>query len=287
MECAKQRETESSLIAQLSVQEDGHLQDGTSPQRYGAALNELAADAVGINCSSGPYSVFNAIASMRPYVTKPLSASPGAGFPMACSPEYFASREWNVHVAGGCCGTTPEHIRQLRAAFDSCTTVQPQVVSAATDYASLWPDGLANADIIEPQSSEIGSIQNILYVMSRGHSAKDLQRDLLSAHALGQRNILCLTGDGWGTLDIDSIGLTHIAAGLNRGHDFGGNPVSPTAFTIGVGANPNAADLDREVGRFEAKVRAGAHFAITRPIFDIALFEAFSSVWSLSRFQWS
>ena len=260
------------VIAQLSVEDDGHLQDGTPPHRYGAALNELAADAVGINCSSGPYSVFNAIASMRPYLTKPLSASPGAGFPIACSPEYFASREWNVHVAGGCCGTNPEHIRQLRAAFGSCTTEQPSVVSAATDYAPLWPQGLANIHRGERSDSKTKSF---LQVTARGYSANQLQRDLLTVNALGQQDILCRTGEGWGALDIDSIGLTRIAAGLNEGHDFGGNPLDATNFVICVGANPNAADLDCEIARFEAKVRAGAQFAVTQPIFDVARFEAF------------
>lgn len=264
------------IIAQVSVEDDGRLQDGTPPERYGTVLNELAVDAVGINCSSGPYAVFNALASMRPHVPKPLSASPGAGFPAACSPEYFASRECNVHIAGGCCGTTPEHIRQLRAAFDSSIMEPPQAQLAAGDCAPLWPRGLASTCKLEWHTGEIANTDAVLYVAARGRSATDLQRDLLTVHALGQRAIVCLTGTGWGTLDIDSIGLTHIAAGLNQGHDFGGNPISATtAFTIGVGVNPNAQDLDREIARLEAKVKAGAQFAVTQPIFDIALFEAF------------
>lgn len=266
--------SEMVVIAQLSVEDDGRLQDGTPPDRYGAELNELAADVVGINCSQGPYAVFNALAAIRPHVTKPLSASPGAGFPVACSPEYFAKQPWNVQVAGGCCGTTPEHIRQLRSAFDSPMPEQPRV-SAHSGCSRAWPEGLGSACVIERRDGELTDIETILYIATRGRSANDLQRYLRTAHTLGQRGILCLTGDGWGTLDIDSIGLTHIAAGLNRGVDFGGNPIDPTTFTIGVRADPNASDLDREVERFEAKVRAGAQFAITQPIFDIALYEAF------------
>jgi len=210
-------------------------------------------------------------------------------------------------VAGGCCGTTPEYIRQLRAALSS-TELEPSHVTF--EVSSSWEYGdppersnfakkLAAGEpltIVEsgirdgvdaigiPSRTEPTALaaarlvedpETILYVTARGRSANDLQRDLLAAHALGERNILCLTGEGWGSLDIDSIGLAYIAANLNRGLDFGGNPTSPTAFTIGVGANPNATDLDREVTRFEAKVRAGAEFAIAQPVFDVTLFETF------------
>lgn len=300
------------VVAHLSVEDDGRLQDGTPPARYGAALNDLAADAIGINCSSGPYAVFGALDQMWTHTTKPLSALPGAGFPVACSPEYFAKQPWDVQIAGGCCGTTPEHIRQLRPAIESRADSiygtkffgrnfwtqswsdlfpSPSKLSAklaARESVSIVEssapsyDGIDAVGILsraEPTalaaSRLIEDVETILYIATRGRSANDLQRELLAAHALGQRNILCLTGEGYKPLDIDSIGLTHIAAGLNRGVDFGGNPTSQTAFTIGVGANPNAADLDREVARFEAKVRAGAHFAIAQPVFDPVLFETF------------
>ena len=76
--------------------------------------------------------------------------------------------------------------------------------------------------------------------------------------------------------DIDSIGLTNLVHRLNHGLDPGGNPIgAPTAFVIGVGANPAAVDLEREVKRFEWKVDAGAEFAITQPVFDARQFEAF------------
>lgn len=251
--------SEIVIVAHLSVEDAGHLQDGTPPERYGAALNELAADAVGINCSRGPYAVFGAMSRMWPHVQKPLTASPGAGFPVACSPEYFAKQPWNVQIAGGCCGTTPEHIRQLR--------------SALTNYPDRPAKSCPPVPQAEPHVS--GDYETIVQVTARGRSASTLQRDLIAAHALGTREILCLTGDGTQPLDIDSIGLTYIASCLNQGRDFGGNPAPQTAFKIGVRANPNARDIDHEIARFEAKVRAGAHFAIAQPVFDISLFEAF------------
>jgi homocysteine S-methyltransferase len=69
--------------------------------------------------------------------------------------------------------------------------------------------------------------------------------------------------------DIDSIGLTHMVSRLNRGLDPGGNSIGePTAFTIGVGVNPGAADREYELNRFYWKVEAGAEYAITQPVFE-------------------
>jgi homocysteine S-methyltransferase len=109
--------------------------------------------------------------------------------------------------------------------------------------------------------------------------------DLLGASAVGLRNLLLITGDppkmgpypnATAVFDIDSIGLTNLVAHLNHGLDPGGNPIgSPTSFAIGVGVNPVAVDPANEVRRFEWKVEAGAEYAITQPVFDIAQLERF------------
>ena len=97
-------------------------------------------------------------------------------------------------------------------------------------------------------------------------------------YALGLRNILCITGDppklgdypdATAVYDVDAIGLTTVATRLNRGLDLAGNPTAPsTGFVVGVGLNPTAVDLDREIERFRWKVDAGAEYAITQPVFD-------------------
>jgi homocysteine S-methyltransferase len=112
-----------------------------------------------------------------------------------------------------------------------------------------------------------------------------MQSDLLGAHAMGLRNLLITTGDprtvgdypdATAVFDVDSIGLTNVVTRLNRGLDIGGQPIGrPTAFHIGVMANPAAASLDEEIRRFEYKVEAGAEFAVTRPVFDLRTFEMF------------
>ena len=308
------------IVAHVSVEEDGRLEDGTPPERYGAALNALPVDAIGINCSSGPHSVFRALQRLAAATNKPLSAIPGCG----SSPEYFAGRfqHSGVAIAGGCCGTTPDHIRALRNTtieaspvprkLKTATATKPKAPvpfaersklaaklaagkfvtiadlftpdvqlakkckQAGVDAVGLpnrsYMNTLGSASLIEDEAD----LETIIYTVARGRNARDLQRDLLATDALGVYNVLCVTGIGGGAIDVDSIGLTHIASNLNRGLDLGGNEVVlQTALNIGVAANQSAPDLDREVARFEAKVRAGAEFAITQPVFDLAQFETF------------
>ena len=82
--------------------------------------------------------------------------------------------------------------------------------------------------------------------------------------------------DSTAVFDIDSIGLTNLVYRLNHGLDPGNNPIgAPTKWVIGVGVNPAAVDLDRELSRFHWKVDAGAEFAVTQPVFDPAQLEAF------------
>ena len=102
---------------------------------------------------------------------------------------------------------------------------------------------------------------------------------------MGVRNVLLVTGDpprigdypdATAVFDVDSIGLTNVVARLNQGFDIGGQPIGePTAFHIGVAVNPGAFNLDEELRRFAYKVEAGAEFAMTQPVFDLAEFEAF------------
>jgi homocysteine S-methyltransferase len=82
--------------------------------------------------------------------------------------------------------------------------------------------------------------------------------------------------DATAVFDIDSIGLTNLVSRLNRGLDPGGNSLGqPTRFVIGVGVNPTAPDLERELKRLHWKVEAGAEFMVTQPVFDLAQLETF------------
>jgi homocysteine S-methyltransferase len=123
-------------------------------------------------------------------------------------------------------------------------------------------------------------METILHYACRDRNLLGMQSDLLGAQSMGVRNLLIVTGDppvigdypdATGVFEVDSIGLTNVVASLNKGLDIGRQPIGqPTAFHIGVAANPGAHNLDQEVRRFRYKVEAGAEFAVTQPVFDIA-----------------
>jgi len=128
-------------------------------------------------------------------------------------------------------------------------------------------------------------IETVLHYTCRDRNVLGIQSDLLGAYAVGIRNLICITGDppkmgnypdATAVFDVDAIGLVNIVSNLNKGLDIGGNSIgTATEFTLAVGANPGAANLDEEIRRFEYKVEAGAEFAVTQPVFDLNLLEQF------------
>jgi homocysteine S-methyltransferase len=131
---------------------------------------------------------------------------------------------------------------------------------------------------------EARGIETIPHLTTRDANLIGLQAQLLGAWAVGGvRNVLAVTGDppsvgsdSSGVYEVDAIGLVKIMAKLNKGQDWGGkNLGGATNFTIGVAVNPLAEDLDEELRRFYLKVEAGAHFAMTQPIFDPEHWEQF------------
>jgi len=147
--------------------------------------------------------------------------------------------------------------------------------------ASARMSALAMAVMIQ---REIG-IETVLHFACRDRNVIGMQSDLLGAYALGLRNILSITGDppklgnypdATAVFDVDSIGLTNLLNRLNHGLDLGGNPIGdPTGFSIGVGVNPGAINLDEEIRRLDWKIEAGAEYMITQPVFDIKILENF------------
>ena len=126
------RDVSSSLpiVAQVTIDEDGNCLDGSAPEIFVPKLAEWGADVIGCNCSVGPVAMLDAMERVRAATTLPLAAQPNAGIPRSvdgrniylCSPEYMASyaRKFvaaGVRLVGGCCGTTPEHIRVMKSAL--------------------------------------------------------------------------------------------------------------------------------------------------------------------------
>ena len=348
------------VVAQVTIDEDGNCLDGSDPETFTAKLEEWGADVIGCNCSVGPVAMLDAIERVHAVTSLPLAAQPNAGVPRSvegrniylCSPEYMASyaRKFvaaGVRLVGGCCGSTPEHIRVMKAALRvggaRSKTAAAQVIGSqpAPSAAPAIPleersrlgakiaagEFVTMVEIVPPKGTDIRKevegarflksvgvdginipdsprasarmsnqalslliqkevgIEAILHYTCRDRNVLCIQSDLLGAAATGIRNLICITGDppkmgnypdATAVFDVDAIGLVNIVHNLNRGLDIGGNPIGHgTTFVIGVGANPGVPNIDEEIRRFEYKVEAGAEYAVTQPVFDLALMENF------------
>jgi len=347
------------IVAQMTIGTDGKTHYGTDPQTFGPRLQAMGVDVIGVNCSVGPAGVLEAVEKLAKVVTLPISAQPNAGLPREvedrkiymASPEYMGQyAKWIVEAGarfvGGCCGTTPEHIREIAkfvqsvsprhqpvagtaaaplpatalppvpfgersrlaaklAAGEFITTVEivpPKGVNPAPMFDQCRQLKAAGVDAVNvpdgPRAQsrmgallsgvmiqrEVG-IESVVHYACRDRNLLGMLSDLLGAAAAGLNNLLIVTGDppkmgpypdATAVFDIDAIGLTNLVARLNRGLDPGANPLGGTTrFLIAVGANPTAADRDRELRRFAWKVEAGAELAITQPVFDIDQLDRF------------
>src|ERR1700728_3033291 len=127
---AKEVSPSLPIVAQVTIDEDGNCLDGSDPDTFVPKLEEWGADVIGCNCSVGPVAMLDAMERVRAATSLPIAAQPNAGIPRSvegrniylCSPEYMASyaRKFvaaGVRLVGGCCGTTPEHIRVMKSAL--------------------------------------------------------------------------------------------------------------------------------------------------------------------------
>src|SRR5262245_38060213 len=150
--------TDLPIIAQMTVGTDGKTYYGTEPAVFGAALQALGADVIGVNCSVGPHGVLEVVEQLAKVVTVPISAQPNAGLPRdvgdrkiyMASPEYMAEYgrrivEAGARFIGGCCGTTPEHIKALTG-FVKSVAPRPQVSFAASPATAPAPEPVPLAE---------------------------------------------------------------------------------------------------------------------------------------------
>ncbi len=128
-------------------------------------------------------------------------------------------------------------------------------------------------------------IETITHLATRDRNMISLQAELLGAHALGIKNLLCITGDpthigdypqATSVFDIDSIGLIRAVSSMNRGTDLMGHTIGePTSFLIACAANPKAFDIERELERLDMKIESGAEIIFTQPLFELQTLEQF------------
>ena len=349
---------ELPIVVSLTFNEEGTTFYGDQPEEVVRAVEGWDVAAVGANCSQGPQPMLETVKRMAAAATRvKLSAMPNAGAPALvdgryvylCTPEYMASyaRRFiaaGVSFVGGCCGTTPAHIRNLvrsvrmlQPAREVVTVEAPArpkeapapvpredksplarkmgkkfVVSVELDP----PKGADPGRIVDraqycrenevdainvadgPRASARMSAQSlcvllqnkvgvdtILHYTCRDRNLLGIQSDLLGAYALGLRNILAITGDppklgdypdATAVYDVDSIGLIRIMDHLNHGCDLAGNLIGPAlGIHIGCGADPSKPDQEKEIRRLEEKVRAGAEYVMTQPVYDPRTVEQF------------
>jgi homocysteine S-methyltransferase len=341
------------IVAQLTYSEEGTTFGDVRPFLAASLLKDKNVQVIGANCTLGPQSLLPILQELSNSQSCCTSGMPNAGFPKRegdrivypkSSPQYFAefAREaagLGVRILGGCCGTTPAHIRAMADAVKSLRPAKQH--SAATVVAAaqpappaqerdpeskFWkrlqkkeftvcveidpPKGIAldriyeqvdrvmaskKVDAIDINSGamarvgmdalvvagalEARGVETVPHLTTRDQNIIGLQAMLLGAWTVGGvRNILGITGDPpsvgdypetSGVYEVDSVGLVKILHRLNQGTDWAGKTLGgQTNFTIGVAVNPVADDLDVEIARFHAKVEAGAHFAMTQPLFD-------------------
>jgi methionine synthase I (cobalamin-dependent)/5,10-methylenetetrahydrofolate reductase len=150
---AREVAPELPVLVMVTVDDESNCLDGSSPAQAAALLTEWGADAIGVNCSTGPATVLTAIEAMRAATALPLAAMPNAGLPRAvegrniylCSPEYMAeftrkAITAGAQIVGGCCGTTPNHIRAMRSAMRAIDAqARVEVTGAAPELISETP----------------------------------------------------------------------------------------------------------------------------------------------------
>lgn len=347
------------VVAQMTIGTDGRTIFGDRPATIAQRLEAAGADVIGLNCSVGPDVMLDAVEELSEATARKISCQPNAGLPRdvsgrqfyMASPDYmgkYAKRliHKGVKFLGGCCGTTPEHIKVMadavrplspRRSFvivgEKAPDVPAGVETVPMERRSNWGRKIAAGEFVttieitppkgpDPDSmvesvrairaagvdavnvpdgpraqNRMGAIavavllqqrvgiEPVLHYCCRDRNLLGMHSDLLGCAALGLRNLLLITGDppkmgpypdATAVFDIDSIGLTNMVNLMNHGLDLGGNPFGrPTAFTIGVGVNPGHLDLDHELKRLDWKVKAGAEYAITQPVFDAAQLESF------------
>jgi homocysteine S-methyltransferase len=173
------------VLVMVTVDDESNCLDGSSPAQAAALLTEWGAGAIGVNCSTGPATALTAIEAMRAATTLPLAAMPNAGLPRAvegrniylCSPEYMAefarkAIAAGVQFVGGCCGTTPNHIRAMRSAMRAIDAqARVQVTGAAPALNTETPPApLAARSRIGSLIAEGGFVTLVEIVPPRGIS---------------------------------------------------------------------------------------------------------------------
>ncbi|MHC4871402.1 MAG: bifunctional homocysteine S-methyltransferase/methylenetetrahydrofolate reductase [Planctomycetota bacterium] len=261
----------------------------TSPEylsTYAKRYVDLGARGVGGCCGTGPEHITDIARTIKPisraeFTSKIIISEPEQELQDAV-PTFEKSR-LGAKIAKGEWINTVEIVPPRGYNLQSTVEKAIQCRKAGIDAINI-PDGPRASSRISPLVTALkiqqeANIEPILHFCCRDKNLIGMQAELLGCSCLGINNILFITGDppklgdfpfASGVFDVDSIGMVRIQEMLNCGIDVGGKPIEkPTEILIGVGADPNAVDLEREYKRTREKFEAGAEFIITQPVFAV------------------
>jgi methionine synthase / methylenetetrahydrofolate reductase (NADH) len=271
--------------------------DGGYFARYIRRFTEAGVSLVGGCCGTTPTHIKAAVGAVRdPAEARPITPRP------ISRPAEPASRRPERPVAGnpgipgipgipGTPGTLADQLASRR--FIVAAAVAPAAGEALEAAAVLQAHGIGMLAVQPPDSARThldsldmalhlqqqAGVETVATVAAWDKTIMTLQADLLGAHALGLRSVISTTGSPPvrgdypavdGIWEVDSLGLIALLDGLNKGRDSNGLALTTrTSFCIGARVNPGARDMDAEIARARAKVRAGAHFLVSRPVYEL------------------
>ncbi len=196
------------IVAQMTIEDDGNTLDGTAPEQFAPSLQEAGADVIGLNCSIGPAHMLETLERMTAVTGASLSAQPNAGRPRdvegrtiyLTSPEYMASyarrfADRRVRLVGGCCGTTPEHIAEIKSALSRVGGLAPARRASrarVADDERSPASGVTEAPLDSSEKSVLSRafanrrwVRLIELVPPRGHETKSVIDESLQLRARG------------------------------------------------------------------------------------------------------
>jgi len=260
---------------------------------FAREAGEIGVRILGGCCGTTPahiQAMAEAVKSLRPTKTQGATAVVAAAEPAAPlaerEPESKLWRKVQSKEFVVCVEIDPPKGISLDRIYEQVDKVMASQKVDAIDINSGAMARVGMDALIVAGALEARGVETIPHLTTRDQNIIGLQAMLLGAWAVGGvRNVLGITGDppsvgdypeASGVYEVDSVGLTKILHRLNQGTDWAGKTLGgQTNFTIGVALNPMADDLDNEIARFHAKVEAGAHFAMTQPLFDPTHWQAF------------
>lgn len=343
------------IIANLSLHETAHLQNGMHINKAFRLMESTGADVIGLNCRMGPYHMIASFEEAELPEKSYLAAYPNASLPdlsdgrfsYSSDADYFIKSAeafvgQGVRLIGGCCGTTPAHIKAIKKGIEglrpltkkytnsqikpqqSGFEVRPQSVPQniknsrqydRTILVELDPPktlGIDNfmegsrhllecgADTITLADNSLASprISNmavasllknrfnsvpLVHLTCRDHNLIGLQAHLMGLQTLGLTEVLAVTGDpskigdfpgATSVYDVSSLDLISLIKQFNRGLSYSGKSLGGnTDFRVAAAFNPNVKYLDKAVARLEKKIKVGADYFLTQPVFSVSQME--------------